>query len=72
MFLLASEVFNGFGGKLGTMTATGTALAALFTGKPFLHVNPIEPSLMIFIVLTAGHIISPLFLHKQPVEKKEA
>ncbi|HHY68928.1 MAG TPA: hypothetical protein PLB36_00875 [Bacillota bacterium] len=59
VFLLASEVFNGFGGKLGTIAATGTALAAFFTGKPFLHVNPIEPSLMIFIVLT-GAISSAL------------
>ncbi len=35
VFLLAKPVFNGFGGKLGTIAFIGCISAALLTGRPF-------------------------------------
>jgi hypothetical protein len=36
IFVLAKHVFNGFGGKLGTIAFTGCVLSALIVGKPLL------------------------------------
>ena len=47
VYLLAADVFNGFGGKLGTIAATGATLAAVFTNNAFVDAKPLEPSCLI-------------------------
>ncbi len=53
VFALSSDVFNGFGGKLGTIAATGTCLAAAVSGKPFLESKFLDASLAGPILATA-------------------
>lgn len=52
-FALSSDLFNGFGGKLGTIAATGTCLAAAITGKSFLESKFLDASLAAPIIATA-------------------
>ncbi len=41
VFVLTKNVFNGYGGKLGTIALTGCILASIFAGKEFLGSGPI-------------------------------
>ncbi len=41
VFVLTKNVFNGFGGKLGTIALTGCILASVFSGKKYLASGPI-------------------------------
>ncbi len=54
VYLVAADVFNGFGGKLGTIAATGTTLTAILTGTSFIDAKPLEPSCLIPVVITCG------------------
>ena len=41
VFVLSKNVFNGFGGKLGTIALTGCIIASFFADKKVIDINPI-------------------------------
>ena len=60
IYVIAKDVFNGFGGKLGTIAFSGVFISTIIHGKAHLEgpVFTLEEGLMIIVVAVFGAVVS--------------